>query len=220
MKPLLNQNECQQITNDEILSLYQEGFSASIISKTYGIDPARISKLLKDSGYKSRDYRTCPDFIKRVLRVLILAGFNYSEISKKTNIAYNYIREYVSKTDEIKEQSRELFRRKANNAVPPSIPPKSVCSEYLLSSFCEAYIGKALGFCSLVTELNANEEQIIYLFSIINDEMIAKHNNLLEKYILDEHNSAGVPAIGIGKKLGVSPVYVAGIIKKNQPHSV
>ena len=205
----------QQISDDKILSLYHQGYSASIISKTYKINPAYISKVLKHSGLKPRDYKSCPDFIKRVLRELLLAGFTYSEISKKTNVAYNYIREYVSRSDEIRERSQELFRRKSNNTIPPTVPPSSVCSFSMIEKFRVDYTNGFLGFCALMLNLDVNEEQIIYLFSIIDDDMLQQHNEKLKSVILSKH-AAGIPALGISKKLGISPSFIINVIKNHK----
>lgn len=212
MKKNAKEQSIQQITDKEILSLYHQGYSANIISQKYSLNPARISKVLRASGLGPRDYRTMPDFIKRVLRELILAGFTYSEISRKTNISYNYIREYVRRSEEMKERSLELFYRKTNNSTPPSIPPHSVCSEHMIAEFRHNFINGAAGFCYLVMNMNANEEQMIYLFSIISDEMLREHEEHLKMYILSEYN-AGIPIIGISKKIGVSPTYVSNAVK-------
>lgn len=201
------------VTEAEILSLYNSGLSSNMIAKQNGINAARVSKILRNNGVGPREYRTCPDFIKRVLHALILAGFTYTEISLKTHIAHSYIREYVSQTEEIQKRSEELFRRKSNQAAPPSVPPKTVCSDRMISKFCKGFEDGAAGFSMIVTQLSASEEQMVYLFSIIDEKMLTRHNAKLEQTILAEL-AAGIPAIGASKKVGVSPSYVANIAKK------
>jgi predicted DNA-binding ArsR family transcriptional regulator len=203
----------QKLTKEEILNLYHQGYSANIISQQYGINPGRISKILRASGLRPRDYKTMPEFVTNIIKELVLAGFKYLEISRKTNVSYNYIREYVSRSEEMRVKAKELFRCKSNNAVPPVIPPASVCPASLKAAFCRSYVEGTSGFCSLITSLNASTEQAVYLFSVIDEKMIEKHNENINAFILAE-SKAGVPAIGISKKLGVSPTYVSKVLKE------
>lgn len=213
MKEQLKEKKFQRIDDSEILSLYRQGYSANIIAEKYSLNPAHISKVLRASGLGPRDYRTMPDFIKEILKSLILAGFTYAEISRKANIAYNYIREYVGSSQELREKSPELFRRKANNAVPPTVPEATVCSQRMVRKFWSDFVNGDGGFCILMKNMNADEEQIIYLFSVINDEMLDSHNARLRSYILLEKEK-GIPVIGISRNLGVSPAYVSNVIKE------
>lgn len=213
MKPLVRISQSKKTIEKKILSQHHKGLPSNIIAKENGINITKVSKVLKSNGIKPRAYRTNPDCIKNVLRVLILSGFTYKDISSKTHVARSYIREYVSQTDEIKQRSEELFRRKNNQSVPPSVPSRSTCSSEMIAEFQEAYRNGKCGFCLLVTNLQANEEQIAYLFSTIDEEMLKQHNENLKVVILAKIKS-GIPAMGTGKKVGVSPSYVANIAKK------
>lgn len=184
-----------------------------MIARDTGINVAEVSAILKKNGIKPRAYRKTPDCIKNVLHVLLMAEFTYTDITAKTHVARNYIREYVGKTEEIKQMSAELFKRKNNRREPPEAPPDSVCPVEMIAEFKESFRKGNGGFCLLVANMQATEEQIAYLFSTIDEEMLEQHNENLKKAILAEINS-GIPAIGTAKKLGVSPSYVANIAKE------
>lgn len=214
MKKECSKKETHCLSDEEVLSLYHQGYSAKNISQTHGINVARISKILRSFGFAPRDYKTSPDYVKRVLHQLILAGFTYLDISKKTNMAYSFVKEYASQSEELRERSPELFARKVNNASPPIVPLATVCEKEMISDFCTAYVNGTSGFCALMKTLQANDEQAVYLFSIIDEEMLKKHNELLFEVIVAEHKQ-GIPVIGIGKKLGVSPAIVAKVVKNH-----
>lgn len=87
------------ITNNEILDLYNQGFSQKDILQKYKVSIMRIRKVLQQSGHNTASYKKFDDeFILAILE-LLCAGYKQKDIATLLDCPITTIRDVVHKYD-------------------------------------------------------------------------------------------------------------------------
>lgn len=87
----------EPISNNEILELYNQGFSQKDICNKYNVTITRVREILESAGYLTSNYKkTDKDYIKAISHLLYL-GFSQKKISIVMDAPLTTVRDIVHK---------------------------------------------------------------------------------------------------------------------------
>lgn len=194
------------IREDEIVKLYQDGYSAKDICDKYSVSTFRVRHILQRAGFDTRTYRKISDNNKDKILLLVKSGYSYNQIGNLLQCSFHLIREVVEGAGLI-------------GYAPKNYPPvqlnieESDVSADVIDKLDELYSSGEYGLTKCAELVNASDSDFLWFVYHLTPEKQVLHNNMVKGYIKNL-DTCGTPWTAISKKMDISPSIVKAIIKE------
>lgn len=162
------------ISDDEIIELYRSGYSQNDIVRNYQVSVQRTRSVLQDAGFDTRGYRALSDTMKLVIMTLVRHGVYYLDIERVTDLSVDAIRDYVTRRME------PILNR---SKTPPAQRIPSV-EEFPARDTLTREYASGDTFCSLAEAHDLTEQDILFFYLSVTDDILTRHRKALRKNIL------------------------------------
>lgn len=197
----------KEVLENEMVKLYQEGYSAKDICDRFNVSSFRTRHVLRRAGFDTRTYRKISDNNKEKILLLVKSGYSYNQIARLLQCSFHLVREVVEGAGMI-------------GYAPKNYPPvelnikESEVSEDVIKELEELYCSGEYGLSKCAALAKASDNDFIWFVYYLSPETQTLHDNSVKSYIKNLHVS-GIPWTAISKKMDISPSIVKGII--NEP---
>lgn len=194
------------ISDEQIISLYLNGYSQKDIVAKYKISANRTRTVLKEAGYDTSGFRTLHDRMKQVIRVLAISGVYYLDLERVSDISIHAIRDYMHLNPQFGVRATLPPKRRNlldEDTVKQSFP---IQQEFL------AKYDEGDSFCALAELYKFTDADVMYAYYSIQEGNIRAHQAALLSRILEDQ-AAGMSTSGIARKHIISRSLVKSLIK-------
>ena len=185
---MTDQTDKVNLTNEEIIHLYENGLSQKDIFRMYGTPIEKIRSILQEAGFHTAIYRKLPLEYEQVICILLQGGFSCQRIADVTDISYHVIRS-------VADRHRNKTSKKTRTRKLP-VPTERE------AMFLQHYrIGQC--FCALSVYLGLLKKEILNCFTLLDDPAIQAHRRALHS-CLEKEDLQQSSISSLARKYGIS----------------
>lgn len=191
-------HEKAAIDDEQIIALYESGFSQNDIVGNYHVSVQRTRTVLQNANFNTRGYRALNDTMKYVITSLVRSGVYYLDVERVTDISFHAIRDFVTRSSPIENRRN----------VPPKKNLPSLDDFPERDAIVQAY-ESGTSFCILANAYSLDEKGVLQFYLSLSDRSVEKHCKMIQERIISDVSS-GLSVSVISRKYWIS----RAIIKK------
>lgn len=192
------------ISDAQILALYNEGWSINDIVVHHKTSIKRVRAVLQNNGVNTAGYRAISSYLKECVLAMVATGISVRQLESIIDYSSHLIRQVLRN-----ENKTATYLRDNNNA----IVAKHVIPAPIWLQFVELYISGKVGFMKCAEQCQFSLQNCVEAVLRLSENEINQHKvNLYSEIAL--YKATGLSAAAVSKKLGVSPSIVKKIFLK------
>lgn len=195
-------NMCKKdIIDDQIVDLYNNGWSINDIIAHYRASVKRVRAVLQDRGLETSSYRAISEHLKDRLLAVVVTGLSLREIEETIDFSSHLI--------------RQVLRDKQVTATEWRLQSELDLAVHKISKndwnrFVALYTSGERGFIQCADQCGFSPRDCAEAVLRLSDKEVKEHREKLYKNVF-EQRLYGLSAISVSKQLGVSPSLVKKI---------